>query len=65
MAIVFINLFIYLQLIDTEINPHVDEWEAAGRWPAHKILKLFGQAGYLGITKPVGKFQTCFFKHVI
>lgn len=41
------------KLIDTEINPYVDEWEAAGRWPAHRILKLLGQGGLLGITKPV------------
>ncbi|XP_042234237.1 probable acyl-CoA dehydrogenase 6 isoform X3 [Homarus americanus] len=41
------------KLIDKEINPHVDEWETAGMWPAHKIMKLFGQAGFLGINKPV------------
>lgn len=40
------------KLVDKEINPYVDEWENAGRWPAHKIVKLFGQAGLLGIDKP-------------
>lgn len=40
------------QIIDQEINPHVEAWEAAKRFPAHDLLKLFGDAGYLGITKP-------------
>lgn len=44
-----------LQLIDQEINPHVDQWEAEGRFPAHKIFKLLGNAGFLGVNKPVGK----------
>ncbi|XP_042858155.1 probable acyl-CoA dehydrogenase 6 [Penaeus japonicus] len=40
------------KLIETEINPYVDEWEAAGQWPGHRIFKLLGQAGFLGINKP-------------
>lgn len=44
-----------LQLIDQEINPHVDQWEAEGRFPAHKIFKLLGNAGFLGVNKPVGE----------
>ncbi|XP_066940766.1 probable acyl-CoA dehydrogenase 6 isoform X3 [Macrobrachium rosenbergii] len=56
------------KLIDTEINPYIEEWEASGRWPAHKIMKKFGDAGLLGITKPVEygglgldyKYQTAF-----
>ena len=40
-------------LIDREINPRVDEWEAAGIWPAHEICKKLGDAGFLGLTKPV------------
>jgi citronellyl-CoA dehydrogenase len=39
------------RLIDTEINPHVEAWEEAKSFPAHQVMKLFGQAGYLGITK--------------
>ena len=35
-----------------EINPHVDEWEAAGIWPAHEVLKRMGDLGLLGINKP-------------
>lgn len=41
------------KFIDTEINPYVDEWEAAEIFPAHELFKKMGQAGYLGITKPV------------
>ncbi len=40
------------QLIDTEINPHVDEWEEARQFPAHEVFKKLGEAGFLGITKP-------------
>ncbi|CAL4119087.1 unnamed protein product, partial [Meganyctiphanes norvegica] len=41
------------KLIDKEINPYVDEWEAAGEFPAHHVFKLLGDAGFLGVTKPV------------
>lgn len=40
------------KLIDAEINPHVDEWEEAGIFPAHKVFKALGSAGFLGVTKP-------------
>ncbi|XP_042883262.1 probable acyl-CoA dehydrogenase 6 [Penaeus japonicus] len=40
------------KLIDTEINPHVDRWEAEGQFPAHEVFKKLGQAGFLGVTKP-------------
>lgn len=40
------------QIVDQEINPHVEEWEAAKRFPAHDVIKMFGDAGYLGISKP-------------
>src|SRR5262245_51154202 len=40
------------RFIDAEINPHVDEWEAAGIFPAHDIFKKMGAQGYLGINKP-------------
>lgn len=43
-----------VQLIDTEINPHVDRWEAEGQFPAHEVFKKLGQAGFLGVTKPEG-----------
>ena len=40
------------QLIDTEINPHVDSWEEAKSFPAHQVMKKLGTAGFLGVTKP-------------
>lgn len=41
------------KLIDSEINPYVDEWEKAKLFPAKEVFKKFGQAGLLGINKPV------------
>jgi citronellyl-CoA dehydrogenase len=41
------------RFIDDEINPHADEWEAAGAFPAHELFKRMGRLGLLGITKPV------------
>ena len=38
--------------IDEQINPHVDEWEAAEIFPAHEVFKGLGQLGLLGLTKP-------------
>ncbi len=40
------------RFIDREINPHVDDWEAAGMFPAHDLFKKLGEAGFLGVTKP-------------
>lgn len=40
------------RFIDSEINPHVDEWEAAGRFPAHDLFAKMGKLGLLGLTKP-------------
>ncbi len=40
-------------IIDRDINPHVDEWEEAGIFPAHEVFKKLGDAGLLGIHKPV------------
>ena len=41
------------RFIDQEINPHVDEWEDAEIFPAHELFKKLGDAGFLGINKPV------------
>jgi citronellyl-CoA dehydrogenase len=38
--------------IEAEINPHVDEWEAAGIFPARELFRKMGAQGYLGINKP-------------
>ncbi|XP_065830546.1 probable acyl-CoA dehydrogenase 6 [Oscarella lobularis] len=41
------------QIIDQHINPHVDEWESAHAFPAHDLFKRLGDAGFLGVTKPL------------
>lgn len=40
------------KFVINEINPHVDEWEKAGRFPAHEVFKKMGDLGFLGISKP-------------
>jgi citronellyl-CoA dehydrogenase len=40
------------RFIVDEINPHVDEWEAAEIFPAHEVFGKLGDLGYLGLTKP-------------
>ena len=40
------------RFIADEINPHVDEWEAAEIFPAHAVFKRLGDLGLLGLTKP-------------
>jgi citronellyl-CoA dehydrogenase len=40
------------KFVETEINPHVVEWEKAGFWPAHEVLKKMGDLGLLGVSKP-------------
>jgi citronellyl-CoA dehydrogenase len=40
------------KFIDAEINPHVDAWEAEGRFPAHALFKKLGDLGFLGLNKP-------------
>lgn len=39
--------------IDREINPYTSEWEAAEHIPSHELFKKAGDAGFLGISKPV------------
>lgn len=41
------------QFVQNEINPHVDEWEAEGIFPAHELFRKMGALGLLGISKPV------------
>ncbi|MES1945098.1 acyl-CoA dehydrogenase [Salinisphaera sp. PC39] len=40
------------RFVEENINPHVEEWEREGVWPAHEILKGMGDLGLLGIAKP-------------
>ena len=41
-----------IKLIETEINPNVEQWERERIFPAHDVFKKFGQSGFLGINKP-------------
>jgi len=41
------------KIIDDDINPFVDEWEASGQYPAKEVFKKLGNAGLLGVNKPV------------
>ena len=36
-------------VLDREIEPFVDEWEAAGAFPGHQVWKALGAAGLLGL----------------
>ena len=36
------------KIIDTEINPYVDQWEDEGQYPAHEVFKKLGDAGLMG-----------------
>jgi citronellyl-CoA dehydrogenase len=38
--------------VEKEINPHVDEWEKEGAFPAHALFKKAGRLGLLGVNKP-------------
>ncbi|ABF08603.1 citronellyl-CoA dehydrogenase [Cupriavidus metallidurans] len=41
------------RFVAAEIDPFVDEWEAAETFPAHALFRKMGELGFLGITKPV------------
>lgn len=38
--------------IREQVNPYVDEWEAAEIFPAHEVFSQMGGLGLLGVTKP-------------
>jgi citronellyl-CoA dehydrogenase len=40
------------RFVEQEINPHVDEWEQIGAFPAHDLFKKMGDLGFLGLTYP-------------
>ena len=40
------------RFIEAEINPHAEEWEKDGIFPAHELFKKMGDQGLLGIHKP-------------
>ena len=40
------------RFIDSDINPHIDEWEAAEIFPAKELFRKMGALGFLGVSKP-------------
>src|SRR5574337_1831849 len=36
---------------DAEINPHIEEWEKAGIFPAKELFRKMGKLGFLGVHK--------------
>ena len=38
--------------VEKELNPHVDDWERDGAFPAHEVFKKAAQLGLLGVNKP-------------
>jgi citronellyl-CoA dehydrogenase len=40
------------KFVETEIDPHADEWEKEGIFPAHELFKKMGDQHLLGIHKP-------------
>src|SRR3954469_4778587 len=36
-------------VVEREINPYIDEWEAAGIFPAHELFPKLGALGLLGL----------------
>lgn len=37
------------RFVESEINPHVDDWEAAGMMPLHDIFRRMGSLGFFGL----------------
>jgi citronellyl-CoA dehydrogenase len=40
------------KFVANEINPYVDEWEAADQFPSHEVFKKMGDLGLLGLRYP-------------
>jgi citronellyl-CoA dehydrogenase len=40
------------KFVTNEINPYVDEWEAADQFPSHEVFKKMGDLGLLGLRYP-------------
>jgi citronellyl-CoA dehydrogenase len=40
------------RFVREEINPHAEEWEEQGTFPAHALFKKMGDLGFLGLTYP-------------
>ncbi|HET8869781.1 MAG TPA: acyl-CoA dehydrogenase family protein [Aquabacterium sp.] len=40
------------RFVENELNPHIDEWEAAEIFPAHEVFKKMANLGLLGVKYP-------------
>ncbi|SDR48008.1 citronellyl-CoA dehydrogenase [Rhizobiales bacterium GAS113] len=40
------------KFVESEIDPHAQEWEREGIFPAHELFRKMGAQGFLGIHKP-------------
>ncbi|MBI3926708.1 MAG: acyl-CoA dehydrogenase family protein [Armatimonadetes bacterium] len=40
------------RFVESEINPHVEQWEAARSFPAHELFPRMGELGLLGPSYP-------------
>lgn len=40
------------RFVQAEMDPHTEEWEEAGIFPAHDLFKKMGNLGLLGLTYP-------------
>lgn len=38
------------EFVESEIEPHAEEWEAKGAFPAHDLFAAMGELGLLGLT---------------
>ena len=41
-------------MIDKDINPYVDKWEAEKQFPAHEVFKKLGDVGIFGVEREEG-----------
>ena len=53
------------QLVEKEINPYVDKWEADHKFPAHEVFLKLGKAGLLGVNKPTGRIELILLYRII
>ena len=40
------------KMIESDINPHVAEWEEQKQFPVKEVMKKFGEGGFLGASFP-------------
>jgi citronellyl-CoA dehydrogenase len=41
-----------IKFVESELNPHIDAWEAAEEFPSHEVFRKMGQLGLLGVRYP-------------